>query len=147
MLLIPQPPPRGCVLKPMTTENSKHLLFAAASARLCVETSMQIKSPALQMQPPPRGCVLKQHKLSYVKPTKRAAASARLCVETLTNQDLSPPFIKAAASARLCVETYDKIKNKFGIDAAAFVRLCVETDDSKQGTSQGSRSRLRAAVC
>ena len=108
---------------------------------------MQIKSPALQMQPPPRGCVLKQHKLSYVKPTKRAAASARLCVETLTNQDLSPPFIKAAASARLCVETYDKIKNKFGIDAAAFVRLCVETDDSKQGTSQGSRSRLRAAVC
>ena len=53
-----QPPPRGCVLK---RQHEKHPLghIAAASARLCVETTICALSIEFMRQPPPRGCVLK----------------------------------------------------------------------------------------
>ena len=55
-----QPPPRGCVLKLLIWQNAKANLPAAASARLCVETSFAATA------------------ISFAT----AAASARLCVET-----------------------------------------------------------------
>ena len=76
-----QPPPRGCVLKQQQEDANKALTIAAASARLCVETSdllststplyaaasarlcveTETKSPDIgAWQPPPRGCVLKR---------------------------------------------------------------------------------------
>ncbi len=55
-----QPPPRGCVLKPVQSKKTIAEPGAAASARLCVETSRNSFPPC------------------YVL----AAASARLCVET-----------------------------------------------------------------
>ena len=56
-----QPPPRGCVLKPPVSKWIPTIPKAAASARLCVETT---KSDLIIF------CTL-------------AAASARLCVETV----------------------------------------------------------------
>ena len=57
--LILQPPPRGCVLKQLTLNMYLVLAQAAASARLCVETSNANKALPTAKQPPPRGCVLK----------------------------------------------------------------------------------------
>ena len=57
-----QPPPRGCVLKPLIFIDPEVELIAAASARLCVET---------------------KYHLFLIYPNA-AAASARLCVETIT---------------------------------------------------------------
>ena len=77
-----QPPPRGCVLKP--------LLYGKMLTSL--------------VQPPPRGCVLKHDKKRQGVYLNIAAASARLCVETsFFIARLSAGL--AAASARLCVET------------------------------------------
>ena len=55
-----QPPPRGCVLKPWMECFVTWMVNAAASARLCVETSSSFS----------------KHNISC------AAASGRLCVET-----------------------------------------------------------------
>ena len=55
-----QPPPRGCVLKHVREEINKDHQYAAASARLCVET------------------IIRQQAALAVS----AAAFARLCVET-----------------------------------------------------------------
>ena len=56
-----QPPPRGCVLKHGTQDPITSTTTAAASARLCVETSEQATPNSFNL----------------------AAASARLCVETI----------------------------------------------------------------
>ena len=58
---LPQPPPRGCVLKQLILVIIIVLKLAAASARLCVETVAEQMPILLEV----------------------AAASARLCVETL----------------------------------------------------------------
>ena len=55
-----QPPPRGCVLKLGWVRGADNWGIAAASARLCVETSS----------------------IGWVEANNGAAASARLCVET-----------------------------------------------------------------
>ena len=55
-----QPPPRGCVLKLVVNGKNTAPAYAAASARLCVETSS----------------------IGWVEANNGAAASARLCVET-----------------------------------------------------------------
>ena len=77
--------------------------LAAASARLCVETvTKTLTQNRTEQQPPPRGCVLK-HK--YESPTTHrwlAAASARLCVETLMIIRITFQKI-AAASVQLCI--------------------------------------------
>ena len=81
--LMAQPPLRGCVLKPTRLRRHYPNQHAAASARLCVETTGAISSDT---------------------DVKAAAASARLCVET--QSALRCAFkLMAAASARLCVET------------------------------------------
>ena len=59
-----QPPPRGCVLKPVRHSNDHFQPLAAASARLCVETLDRIDQ----------------------RVSTNAAASARLCVETYNAQ-------------------------------------------------------------
>ena len=119
-----QPPPRGCVLKQSIPLYHHYQLKAAASARLCVETTNFTPSCTIAWQPPPRGCVLKQSLKTENQSQIDAAASARLCVETQSSS-LFPKTKSAAASARLCVETiYDEI-GYWGITG----------------------SRLRAAVC
>ena len=55
-----QPPPRGCVLKHYVDKDENGRYEAAASARLCVETT----------------------RYTLLKDGTLAAASARLCVET-----------------------------------------------------------------
>ena len=83
--------------------------YAAASARLCVETRIEAaRLERRRRQPPLRGCVLKQSLGSLSFLVIWAAASARLCVETSTVSCSDAPY-KAAASARLCVETFVKI--------------------------------------
>ena len=85
-----QPPLRGCVLKlSISVTDNRGEQYAAASARLCVETPMSMST------------------LSNVG----AAASARLCVET---PDEIPVMKRdyAAASARLCVETIKTVQNQ-----------------------------------
>ena len=99
-----QPPPRGCVLKQRDMGQYATGLNAAASARLCVETTLdglvglspiaaasarlcvETKSPHKAVkkgrQPPPRGCVLKRSARFSLAGDIPAAASARLCVET-----------------------------------------------------------------
>ena len=78
-----QPPPRGCVLKQNQFGIKMTAKMAAASARLCVETTyFATPMQSLFWQPPPRGCVLKQSLLAYLMASMWAAASARLCVET-----------------------------------------------------------------
>ena len=59
--------------------------FAAASARLCVETRLNCETQV----------------------SIEAAASARLCVETAKSNSDAYSYA-AAASARLCVETTDQ---------------------------------------
>ena len=71
------------MLKQNAISNVIRMDIAAASARLCVETSRTY-----------RGAVL-----------AKAAASARLCVETSVKISIRRLSI-AAASARLCVETH-----------------------------------------
>ena|GEM_PF-7045183 len=56
---MPQPPPRGCVLKHTKALVLPRRNLAAASARLCVETRQVSNSLDDVKQPPPRGCVLK----------------------------------------------------------------------------------------
>ena len=99
-----QPPPRGCVLKLITSKSINNPKQAAASARLCVETSPVIG----------------------VTRDEFAAASARLCVETWILKSKTVPS-GAAASARLCVETVAEKKEQRKKKAAASARLCVET--------------------
>ena len=77
-----QPPPHGCVLKPLGSPRLGTWREAAASARLCVETSFWIAVPVVAA----------------------AAAFGRLCVET-NAEDLVATPKAAAAFARLCVET------------------------------------------
>ena len=79
-------------------------MYAAASARLCVETQNTYKIGKRDMQPPPRGCVLKQQDPILLNFALYAAASARLCVETRLAA-VAWIWSLAAASARLCVET------------------------------------------
>ena len=143
-------------------------MAAAASARLCVETSYAIAYVIAAVQPPLRGCVLKLRKPTFNAITKVAAASARLCVETLTTARWSAlrsaaasarlcvetgeygvayRIIEAAASARLCVETLLVDEKKIYGGAAASARLCVETDSAGVCDPQLLRSRLCAAVC
>ena len=78
-----QPPPRGCVLKLIVGVHLECIIFAAASARLCVETfSSYLFYLYAYVQPPPRGCVLKHYLELLINLKILAAASARLCVET-----------------------------------------------------------------
>ena len=67
MILIKQPPPRGCVLKPSILVTMRRPLIAAASARLCVETHAELLHPQETL----------------------AAASARLCVETVATKAMN----------------------------------------------------------
>ena len=83
ILAFVQPPPHGCVLKPLGSPRLGTWREAAASARLCVETSFWIAVPVVAAaaafgqlcvetgvmiieaynylrQPPSGGCVLKQ---------------------------------------------------------------------------------------
>ena len=103
---VKQPPPRGCVLKPLPLTITTPALYAAASARLCVETlefadkqdSYYVAAASARLcvetdnkdydpqditgQPPPRGCVLKHQFYPTTGETFTEAASARRCVET-----------------------------------------------------------------
>ena len=76
--------------------------LAAASARLCVETTMSIN----------------------VASQLAAAASARLCVETAGSYLDAPPQ-PAAASARLCVETIElEMRGRFGESSRLRAAVC-----------------------
>ena len=88
-ILLKQPPLRGCVLKRQSSSIKSVHPYAAASARLCVETFFD---PLLKIM-------------------QTAAASARLCVETAIYFD-DFKNQNAAASARLCVETAIDFKTK-----------------------------------
>ena len=101
-----QPPPCGCVLKQsglgrgpvdeiaaasvrLCVETSKIAngnltALAAASVRLCVETRHGVIVVLTKWQPPPCGCVLKLNIKNASRDDVLAAASARLCVETCT---------------------------------------------------------------
>ena len=59
---------------------------AAASVRLCVETTSYRISSFSTRQPPPCGCVLKHLLHNYSQSYIRAAAFGRLCVETLVQR-------------------------------------------------------------
>ena len=78
-----QPPPRGCVLKPI--QFYLHLIsYTQPPPRGCVlkQTDQTLTLKPFG-QPPPRGCVLKLLIPAPPEFAREAAASARLCVETL----------------------------------------------------------------
>ena len=75
-----QPPPRGCVLKQSIVPWRFVTNKAAASARLCVETSKISSASHFQKQPPPRGCVLKPAlKLAGRYQLERSRLRAAVC--------------------------------------------------------------------
>ena len=75
-----QPPPRGCVLKLLYQKSHVAFWLAAASARLCVETSIRAENPS----------------------TRLAAASARLCVETILSDKSKPTLGCSRLRAAVC---------------------------------------------
>ena len=77
--------------------------MAAASARLCVETSIILMVYRLLLwQPPPRGCVLKLVKVKGGLDIKLAAASARLCVETGLTRNHKSAYYGSRLRAAVC---------------------------------------------
>ena len=99
-----QPPSRGCVLKHIAGLTLTLTSYAAASARLCVETSLLQHSQMLLRQLPSRGCVLK-HLISKRIEGRLLQLPPRGCVLKLLYLHVNVGIKKAAASARLCVET------------------------------------------
>ena len=122
-------------------------IYAAAFARLCVETpTIRVKSGAKGAQPPSRGCVLKLAPTTiwliiYKQPPSRG------CVLKHFGINLSHFYHRAAAFARLCVETTRTSERSSKSSAAAFARLCVETGQNEGLKPPPICSRLRAAVC
>ena len=77
-----QPPPRGCVLKPLV-ERLADMTQAQPPPRGCVLKPQKMSGTGtIHEQPPPRGCVLKLPPSPLIIYCLPAAASARLCVET-----------------------------------------------------------------
>ena len=122
-----QPPPCGCVLKHTYSILFFIKFYAAASVRLCVETSVVLyERIECLVQPPPCGCVLKR---SETVNSARFDAQPPPCGCVL-KPCLKLPAIRnpvAAASVRLCVETAGRRGHATVRVAAASVRLCVET--------------------
>ena len=106
-----------------------HIGGAAASARLCVETFCSTAVLTLNVwQPPPRGCVLKQGLVRRRNAYGSGQPPPRGCVLKQTYRHCRWLLGAAAASARLCVETIKLAEIAVGVDAAASARLCVETN-------------------
>ena len=120
-----QPPPRGCVLKPLNFRLACLILEAAASARLCVETISRSSLPFFW----------------------QAAASARLCVETLYAKKIIIKSITQPPPRGCVLKLFCEKNPPFQPFAAASARLCVETAYMVGRTHEESSSRLRAAVC
>ena len=106
--------------------NNEHVHSAAASARLCVETSECSQLVAFIFCSRLRAAVCWNIQFFGFLVMAGAAAFGRLCVETLLNP-VSHRFELAAAFGRLCVETLYWIFDRSCLFAAAFGRLCVET--------------------
>ena len=79
--------------------------MAAASARLCVETTQsKVATKVGDLQPPLRGCVLKP-RITEKLGEGRLQPPLRGCVLKLGHSTIEMTMRYAAASARLCVET------------------------------------------
>ena len=141
----PQPPSRGCVLKPMNRILVLQGDSSAAFARLCVETSLSSSRALISASAAfARLCVETSPRLSPSN-IKVSAAFARLCVETLKQSALLCVG-RSAAFARLCVETSPLVFLLVARLSAAFARLCVETFEVKRMSQQHNQPPSRGCV-
>ena len=142
---------------------------AAASVRLCVETTSYRISSFSTRQPPPCGCVLKHLLHNYSQSYIRAAAFGRLCVETLVQRAKAheerqqPPSGGCVLKqARFIVIFHPHLQQPSGgcvlklCESGLVLRLCRQSPsggcvlkhlDVVHHCTVTGGSRLRAAVC